>query len=219
MATGPRSEIGKIGQSLGNLETTAPHLQTQTRKLVSIFALVGAAVSLLVVVLYGTLRGGWLDAILAGIAVGMSMLPEEFPVVLAVFMAMGAWRISQARVLTRRASAIEALGSATVLCTDKTGTLTENRMTIAELRLADGSARSVTGSEDDAACFVPGPHPYRRARECGRAIRPDGEGFSCLGQEQRRSLAKPGESSRIAGQSLCVTAGLPRHVACLARAF
>ena len=68
----------------------------------------------------------------------MAMLPEEFPVVLTVFMAMGAWRISQARVLTRRAAAIEALGSATVLCTDKTGTLTENRMSIAELRLAGG---------------------------------------------------------------------------------
>ncbi len=148
LATGPRSEIGKIGQSLGELETAAPHLQTQTRKLVTIFALVGAAVSLLVVALYGTLRGGWLDAILAGIAVGMSMLPEEFPVVLAVFMAMGAWRISQARVLTRRASAIESLGSATVLCTDKTGTLTENRMTIAELRLADGSVTSVQGTKE-----------------------------------------------------------------------
>ncbi|HEX7563353.1 MAG TPA: cation-translocating P-type ATPase [Bradyrhizobium sp.] len=148
MATGPQSEIGKIGQSLRDLETTAPHLQTQMRKLVSIFGLVGAAVSLLVVVLYGTLRGGWLDAILAGIAVGMSMLPEEFPVVLAVFMAMGAWRISQVRVLTRRATAIEALGSTTVLCTDKTGTLTENRMTITELRLADGSATSVAGSND-----------------------------------------------------------------------
>lgn len=148
LATGPRSEIGKIGQSLGALEIAAPHLQTQTRKLVGIFALVGAAVSLLVVVLYGTLRGGWLDAILAGIAVGMSMLPEEFPVVLAVFMAMGAWRISQARVLTRRASAIEALGSATVLCTDKTGTLTENRMTIAELRLADGSVTSLQGAKE-----------------------------------------------------------------------
>jgi P-type Ca2+ transporter type 2C len=139
LATGARSEIGRIGRSLGELETAAPHLQIQTRKLVRIFALVGAAVSLLVVVLYGTLRGGWLDAVLAGIAVGMSMLPEEFPVVLAVFMAMGAWRISQVRVLTRRASAIETLGSATVLCTDKTGTLTENRMAIAELRLADGT--------------------------------------------------------------------------------
>ena len=135
VATGIRSEIGKIGQSLATLETEPPRLQAQTRRVVRIFAIAGAAVSILAVVLYGTLRGGWLDAVLAGIALGMSMLPEEFPVVLAVFMAMGAWRISQARVLTRRAAAIETLGSATVLCTDKTGTLTENRMTIAELRL------------------------------------------------------------------------------------
>jgi Ca2+-transporting ATPase len=137
-ATGARSEIGKIGQSLRALEIEPPRLQAQTQRLVQIFATVGAAVSILAVVLYGMLRGGWLDAVLAGIALGMSMLPEEFPVVLAVFMAMGAWRISRARVLTRRAAAIETLGSATVLCTDKTGTLTENRMSIAELRLKDG---------------------------------------------------------------------------------
>ena len=154
VATGPRSEIGKIGQSLGAVETSAPHLQTQTRKLVGIFALVGGAVSVLVVVLYGALRGGWLDAVLAGIAVGMSMLPEEFPVVLTVFMAMGAWRISQARVLTRRAAAIETLGSATVLCTDKTGTLTENRMTITELRIEDGTAFRV------GALPEPVPQPF-----------------------------------------------------------
>jgi Ca2+-transporting ATPase len=132
IATGVRSEIG---QSLSTLETEPPRLQAQTRRLVQIFAMVGGGVSVLAVVLYGTLRGGWLDAVLAGIALGMSMLPEEFPVVLAVFMAMGAWRISRARVLTRRAAAIETLGSATVLCTDKTGTLTENKMSIAELRL------------------------------------------------------------------------------------
>jgi Ca2+-transporting ATPase len=134
-AIGARSEIGKIGQSLSTLEVEPPRLQEQTRRLVRMFAMVGAAVSVLAVLLYGTLRGGWLDAVLAGIALGMSMLPEEFPVVLTVFMAMGAWRISRARVLTRRAAAIETLGSATVLCTDKTGTLTENRMSIAELRL------------------------------------------------------------------------------------
>ncbi|MGP9810769.1 cation-translocating P-type ATPase [Rhodopseudomonas sp. NSM] len=138
IATGPRSEIGKIGQALGTLQTEPPRLQTQTRRLVRVFGIIGGSFSLLVVVLYGTLRGGWLDAVLAGITVGMSMLPEEFPVVLTVFMAMGAWRISQARVLTRRAAAIESLGSATVLCTDKTGTLTENRMSVAELRLISG---------------------------------------------------------------------------------
>lgn len=142
-ATGPRSEIGRIGTSLGQLETETPHLQRQMRKLVIVFAAVGATVSVAVVVLYGLMRGGWLDGVLAGIAVGMSMLPEEFPMVLAVFMAMGAWRISKARVLTRRASAIETLGAASVLCTDKTGTLTENRMTIADLRLPDGTIAKV----------------------------------------------------------------------------
>jgi Ca2+-transporting ATPase len=79
------------------------------------------------------LRGSWLDALLSGIALSMAMLPEEFPLVLTVFMVMGAWRISRARVLTRRIAAIETLGAATVLCTDKTGTLTQNRMTIAAL--------------------------------------------------------------------------------------
>ena len=138
VATGVLSEIGKIGQSLSTMETEPSRLQAQTRRLVRFSALAGGAVSVLAVVLYGTLRGGWLDALLAGIAIGMAMLPEELPVILTVFMAMGAWRISRARVLTRRAAAIETLGSATVLCTDKTGTLTENRMSIAELRLNSG---------------------------------------------------------------------------------
>lgn len=147
VATGTGSEIGKIGKSLSLLEVEAPQLQRQTRRIVFVFALVGAVVSAVVVLLYGILRGGWLEALLAGIAVGMSMLPEEFPVVLTVFMAMGAWRISQVRVLTRRASAIETLGAATVLCTDKTGTLTENRMTIGELRLPDGSTFRVGATD------------------------------------------------------------------------
>ncbi len=138
-ATGPRSEIGRIGQSLSALDPEPPRLQMQMRRLVKLCAIFGAVVSVLAVVLYGTLRGGWLDALLAGIAIGMSMLPEELPVVLTVFMAMGAWRISKARVLTRRAAAIETLGAATVLCTDKTGTLTQNRMTVAGLCLPDGS--------------------------------------------------------------------------------
>ena len=137
-ATGTRSEIGRIGSSLVSLETEPPRLQAQTRRAVRIFGLVGGAVSAIAILLYGLLRGDWLDAVLAGIALGMSMLPEEFPVVLTVFMAMGAWRISQARVLTRRAAAIETLGAATVLCTDKTGTLTENRMVVVEFRLPDG---------------------------------------------------------------------------------
>ena len=137
-ATGMRSEIGRIGQSLSTVTTEPPRLQFETRRIVRLFAWIGGGLSLLVVLLYGLFRGSWLAALLAGIALGMSMLPEEFPVVLTVFMAMGAWRISRARVLTRRTSAIETLGSATVLCTDKTGTLTVNRMSLAELRLNNG---------------------------------------------------------------------------------
>ena len=135
-ATGPKSEIGRIGQTLGEIETTPPHLTRQTARLVRLAAIGGLACCLLVVLLYGLLRGSWLNALLAGIALGMSMLPEEFPLVLTVFMVMGAWRMSQARVLTRRAAAIETLGEATVLCTDKTGTLTENRMTVVALHAA-----------------------------------------------------------------------------------
>ncbi|WP_257169527.1 cation-translocating P-type ATPase [Bradyrhizobium sp. SRS-191] len=139
VTTGPRTAIGRIGQSVSALETETPRLRQQTQRLVMAFAIGGAIVVAITVVLYALYRGGWLEGLLAGIALGMSMLPEEFPVVLTVFLAMGAWRISQARVLTRRAAAIESLGAATVLCTDKTGTLTQNRMMVARLVRADGT--------------------------------------------------------------------------------
>jgi Ca2+-transporting ATPase len=143
LATGSHTEIGRIGQSLAMLDTEAPRLRAETTRIVSWCAIGGGGVALLVVALYGLLRGGWIDAVLAGIAIGMAMLPEEFPVVLTVFLAMGAWRIGKVGVLTRRAAAIETLGSATVLCTDKTGTLTENRMSVAELWLPSGDATTV----------------------------------------------------------------------------
>jgi len=154
LATGPHSEIGKIGQSLATLDTEAPRLRTETTRIVTWCALGGGGVALLVVALYGFTRGGWIEAILAGIAIGMSMLPEEFPVVLTVFLAMGAWRIGKVGVLTRRASAIETLGSATILCTDKTGTLTENRMSVAELWLPSGEVTAVGSDAALPAAFA-----------------------------------------------------------------
>ena len=152
VATGALSEIGKIGQSLATLDSEAPRLRTETTRIVRIAAIGGGSVAVLVIVLYGLLRGGWIDALLAGIAIGMSLLPEEFPVVLTIFLAMGAWRIGQAGVLTRRASAIETLGSATVLCTDKTGTLTENRMAVAEYWMPSGATAAASAGKavDDA---------------------------------------------------------------------
>jgi Ca2+-transporting ATPase len=166
-ATGPRSEMGKIGQFLQTVQPETPRLQQQTNKLVRYCAVGGAAVSCAAILLYGVLRGGWLQALLGGVAIGMAMLPEEFPVVLTVFMAMGAWRISKANVLTRRASAIESLGSATVLCTDKTGTLTENSMSVAEMRLLDGS-RTGPGSAEHAL----GPEFVKLARCAALASSP-----------------------------------------------
>lgn len=145
MATGARSEIGRIGQSLAAQDGEPPRLRRETARVVRLCAIGGGAVALLVMILFGLFRGGWIEALLAGIAIGMSMLPEEFPVVLTIFLAMGAWRIAQAGVLTRRTAAIETLGSATVLCTDKTGTLTENRMAVARLWLASGEAAAIDG--------------------------------------------------------------------------
>lgn len=132
-ATGLATELGKIGRSLQSLTTEDTPLQKETRRLVKILAVVGISLCVLVAVLYSISRGNWLDGLLAGIALAMAMLPEEFPVVLMIFLALGAWRISKNRVLTRRIPAIETLGSATVLCVDKTGTLTQNRMSVRKL--------------------------------------------------------------------------------------
>ena len=142
LATGAATEIGRIGQALGSIEAPDTPLALQIRRLVRLFALLGLGLSALLVLVYGLSRGDWLGAVLAGITLAMSMLPQEFLLILTVFMAMGAWRLARQRVLTRRAATIEALGAATVLCTDKTGTLTENRMAIAELAVpaaADGA--------------------------------------------------------------------------------
>jgi P-type Ca2+ transporter type 2C len=132
-ATGINTEIGKIGKALQTLETENTPLQRETGRLVRMFAIIGLTLCVAVVVTYGMTRGDWMKGFLAGLSLAMAMLPEEFPVVLTIFLALGAWRISRAKVLTRRIPAVETLGSATVLCVDKTGTLTLNRMSVKEL--------------------------------------------------------------------------------------
>ncbi len=132
-AIGLLSEIGKIGRLLGELKDQPTQLHRETRRFVKIFGVIGITLSLTVTLVFGLMRDAWLEGVLAGITLAMSMLPEEFVLVLSVFMAMGAWRISKQHVLTRKSSTIEALGSATVLCTDKTGTLTLNRMAVAAI--------------------------------------------------------------------------------------
>ncbi len=137
LATGPRSEIGKIGKALQNLDNEATPLQQEIGRLVRILAVIGLGLSLILFLIHGLVRGDWLHGLLASITLAMSILPEEYPVVLTIFMAMGAWRISKHHVLTRRVPTVEALGSSTVLCVDKTGTLTLNHMAVKQL-LVDG---------------------------------------------------------------------------------
>jgi Ca2+-transporting ATPase len=129
-ATGVRSELGRIGAALGHITPPPSRLQRETATLARRMAVLGMTVSLLLVLLLGLRGGDWLQALLAGVALSMSVLPEEFPVILTVFPALGAWRLARQQVLTRRLAAIEILGSTSVLCVDKTGTLTENRMAL-----------------------------------------------------------------------------------------
>jgi len=148
-ATGARSEIGRIGAALAGLTPEVSPLRLQTAQLVKLLAVTATVASLLLVLAYGWLKGDWLGALLAGIALAMALLPQEFSVVLTVIPALGAWRLSKHQVLTRRIAAIETLGATSVLCVDKTGTLTENRMTVAALY---AESRSGQASDD----LVPG---------------------------------------------------------------
>jgi Ca2+-transporting ATPase len=179
-ATGVRTEMGRIGAALARIEVGRTPLQIEVSRIVRIVAALGGAACVALVLLYGLSRGEWLQGFLAGIALAMAVLPEEFPVVLTIFMAMGAWRISRNRVLTRRLPAVEALGAATVLCTDKTGTLTENRMRVVRLWAPGG---------DVVAAAAPIPEAVHETVEFGilasqrDPFDPMDQAFHRLGQE------------------------------------
>ena len=141
-ATGAATELGRIGSALRSIEVERTPLQREVDRLVKVLAIVGVLAATAVIVIYGATRGNWLEGVLAGIAAAMAMLPEEFPVILTVFLALGAWRMARSHVLTRRPAVIETLGSATVVCVDKTGTLTMNEMTVTAL-VVDGRMLSL----------------------------------------------------------------------------
>jgi Ca2+-transporting ATPase len=137
-ATGKGTELGKIGASLSAIEPEKTRLEQEIRRVVRYAASIGLLASVAVTLLYVATRGGWLQGLLSGIALAMAALPEEFPLVLTVFLALGAWRLSREGVLARRMPVIETLGATTVLCVDKTGTLTENRMSLAQASSGEG---------------------------------------------------------------------------------
>jgi P-type Ca2+ transporter type 2C len=136
-ATGRHTELGRIGQSLQNIELQASPLREEMARLTRRLVVIGVVLCVLLSGLFWLLRGGWLEAVLAGITLAMGILPQELPVIMIVFLALAARRLAVQQVLTRRLNAIETLGQTTVLCVDKTGTLTQNRMAVAALCVAD----------------------------------------------------------------------------------
>ena len=153
------TEIGKIGKALDSVVEEPTRLKREMGTLVKRLAFIGIILCVIVIVIYTITRGDLLKGFLAGITLAMAMLPEEFPVVLTIFLALGAWRMSKKSVLTRKPSAIETLGSATVLCTDKTGTLTQNKMTVT--RLFNGTGFSSLSPGDSF------PEPFHEIIEYG----------------------------------------------------
>lgn len=152
VATGVRSALGKIGMSLAALGSERTPIQSETRRIVKLVALFGLALAALLALGYGLVRGDWLHAVLAGLTLAMAIIPEELPVVLTLFLGLGAWRLSRESVLARNIAAVELLGATTVLCVDKTGTLTTNRMVLRELCCAH-SNYDVADAKNDAAAF------------------------------------------------------------------
>ncbi len=136
-STGIRTQMGKIGVSLKNTREGDTLLKLEMQRLIRIFAILGLSICVLVIAYYGIIHGNWLLGLLAGLTLSMSLIPEEFSVVLVVFLTLGAWRIAKRKVLTRNSAAIETLGAVKVLCVDKTGTLTQNKIKLRQL-MVDG---------------------------------------------------------------------------------
>lgn len=131
--TGQQTQLGKIGKSLQTIEQGGTRLQVEMKSLIKNLFFIGGSLSLIVIAAFYFTRGGFVAALMNGLGTAMAMLPEEFPVVLTVFLAIGSWRLSKKNILTKKAAAIENLGSITVLCSDKTGTITENKMHVASI--------------------------------------------------------------------------------------
>jgi Ca2+-transporting ATPase len=145
LGTGASTALGRIGAALASVVEEPTRIQKETAQVVRRLAVIGLACALFVTVAFAlTHDGDWLHALLAGLTLAMAILPEELPVMLVIFLGLGAWRLAQQQVLTRRVPAIETLGAATVLCVDKTGTLTENRMALAILAV-DGAEADLRG--------------------------------------------------------------------------
>ena len=127
---GAETQIGKLGNSILNIKDQPTPLQVQIEKFVKGMAFIGIAIFLLVWGVYFWKTNDLLNSLLKGLTLAMSILPEEIPVAFTTFMALGSWRLMKEGVIVKKIRTVETLGSATVICTDKTGTITMNKMTL-----------------------------------------------------------------------------------------
>ena len=128
--TGPATRIGQIGAALHDIREQPTLVQRDIRWLISRVGIVALLFCVIVAVTYGLVRHDWFQGALSGLTLAISLIPEEFPMVLVIFMALGAWRLAKHNVLVRRSAVIETLGATTLLCADKTGTITQNQMAL-----------------------------------------------------------------------------------------
>lgn len=147
---GTASQLGQIGTLLKG-EKKRTLLQTEVDRIVRVVATIALITSVTVSLVYALTRGEWLVGMLAGVAAAMALLPEELPIVLTIFLGLGAWRMAKSKVIVRNNPAIEMLGQVTVLCVDKTGTITMNEMTLVTQDtdvILYGALASIPGSFD-----------------------------------------------------------------------
>jgi len=150
-ATAGATAVGRIGKDLAMSQIQPSALQTASGLLVRRLGVLALVIALCQVLLaWGWDQQPLLPSLLSGIALAMAILPEEIPVILTVFLAMGAWRLAQQKVLTRRVAAVESLGAVSVLAVDKTGTLTVNQMQVAALAIPTGQDSAEQFSPADA---------------------------------------------------------------------
>ncbi len=162
-STGIQTEFGKIGSSLNAIHVQPTKLQAELGRLIKWLSIIGAGICVVVVLLFYFTQGHFIQALLNGLSAAMAILPEEFPVIMTVFLALGSWRLSKSNVLTRKSSAIETLGSATVLCSDKTGTITCNKMVVSEVVPIGLGGENKLMVFAKLACVTPVQDPMERA--------------------------------------------------------
>ncbi len=154
-AVGVQTEFGKLGKSIESIETEPTPLQRQISRFVRQMLWAGLLAFLVVCAINYAYSGSFLSALLYSLAFAMALVPEEIPVAFTTFMALGAYRMTRKHVLVKQPKTVESLGAATVICLDKTGTITESKMTVAEVADYSGKGRTL-----EYAMWASEPTPF-----------------------------------------------------------